>query len=115
MTLKERIIQDFFTKRAYTVYQTNPTEISMMYDKLIASIKSNEPFKKFLHFEGAITGEDKIRFDRESNYIDPTDKKKTMEKVKINFKYPVYNFLYNEYKTAMAEIKERENKVPLPV
>lgn len=117
MTLREIIVNEFINDpwRFKTVYQTNQSELFRMYDKMVEAIKKGEDFKRFLAFEGATTAEGKIRYDRESMYIDPEDKKKVAIKTKVVFKYPVYNYFYWKYTEALADIKEKESKIPLPV
>jgi hypothetical protein len=117
MTLKERILNDYHNKpmKEYTVFQTNDTELGKMYDEVAEVIKTGEDFNRFLNFKGAITAEGRIRFDRLSDYVDPDDRSKKVIKTKVVFKYPVYSFFYNEIKTAYADIKEKEAKIPLPV
>ena len=84
-----------------------------MYDKIVETVKNGEDFKRFLNFEGATTIDGKIRFDLETTYFDKEQKKDI--RTKVVFKYPVYTFLYERYKQAMADIKEKEAKIPLPV
>ena len=113
MILKERIIKDFLAddNRNYTVYQTTFAELSQMYDKMVDSVKSKEKFSRFLNFEGAITVDGKVRFDREVTFYDKETKKEMTEKVV--FKYPVYNYLESKYKEAMDNITKK-NAETLP-
>lgn len=117
MTLKDIVINNYHTKplKEYMVYQTNDTELRKMFDEVMEVIKTGENFRRFLNFKGATTSEGRIRFDRMSDYIDPDDRSKKVIKTKVVFKYPVYNFFYTEIKTALADIKEKEAKIPLPV
>lgn len=116
MTLKERILNDYHGKplKEFTVYQTNDIELSRMYDEVMEVIKNDKDFKRFLTFKGAITPDGLIRFDRVSDYIDPEDRRKNVQKIKVVFKYAIYTFFYNEIKSALVDIKEKENAIPLP-
>ena len=112
MSLREKIVQDFIKYRLHTAYNTSPAELFVMYDKMVDALNSGEPFQRFLNFEGATTSDGKIRFDRESNYVDPTDKKKNSKKVMVIFKYPVYSHFHNEYTTAMNNLVDAQKNVP---
>jgi len=112
MTLKEKITTDFLKNdsRNYALYRLSLEKISAMYDKVVAAIKQGETMERFMNFENATTGNGRIRFDMETSY---ENEKKKIIKTKVVFKYPVYKFLWEAYKTAMAEIKEKENNIPL--
>ena len=115
MTLKEIIINKFLNddRKNFSIYHTNFEELSRMYDKVADVARKGEDFKRFLQFENAITFDGKIKFDLTTDYFDK-ETKKTLVNQKVVFKYPVYNFFYNEYKTAMADIKAKAELTPLP-
>ena len=108
MKLKEKIIQDFLADniRNFTLYGLDYKKMSDMYDKVVASIKAGENFDRFLNFEGAITSDGKIRYDKQVTYFDKELKQNIV--TKIVFKYPVYQYIKNKYNDGMNAIRERE-------
>jgi hypothetical protein len=114
MTLKEKIINEFLNDETknFTLFQLTYSRMAEMYDQIVQVVKNKENFQRFLNFEGAITPEGRVKFDKKVTYFDKELKKDIT--TKIAFKFPIYNFIYSKYRTAIYDIAEYQKKIPLP-
>lgn len=107
--MKQKIIREFLEdeKANYSIYGTTSTELSKMYDDLVAWINQGKTLQAWLISEGAMSLDGSVRRDRLITiHRDGKD-----VPLRLVFKYFVYNYLFRKINQYQNESKTADPKL----